>query len=293
MSCIATVKIIGATSLGLLTASLTYQSIETIPLLINELSKPFNPLTNSSVISNYLNQVKAIISNSRFLNLIFAGLSTTFFTLAFKYSPPSGKHPYLLYAALGAPLTIGGVYYQAYSYEEKILKLDHKQTDSIKKSKKSTPKKSSTVTPSVKIEPLKPLEIPSIATGPVVAAIEEQDDLGKSYIHVSEESSSASSITSTPNASIPGSPQIAHQDEIDQSESAVVVEPIVEEEEVEQEQEEQLDLSIEEEIESTLTKKEFVKDLQEIKSSYIIGTTISGFSFFIAVIGLVGDYYLL
>ena len=43
-TCIATVKIVGVSSLGLLTSSLTYQTIQGIPALINELNTKVNRL---------------------------------------------------------------------------------------------------------------------------------------------------------------------------------------------------------------------------------------------------------
>ncbi|KAK6197536.1 Chromodomain-helicase DNA-binding protein [Scheffersomyces amazonensis] len=303
-ACIAGVKIIGVASLGLLTTSLTYQSIETIPLIINDLIKSVNPLSNGSVISNKLDSIRSIILNSRLLNLAFSGLTFAFFTMGYHYSDPSGKHPYLLYAAFGAPLTIGSVYYQAYKYEEKILKLQQEtKAKKISKQKKSQSHKEKHPQSVVKSE------VPSIQT-PQTKSVEssavdiqsendheQHDDLGKSYIYVSDGSSSASSVSSTPNASVPNSPQVTHQtgDEEINDESQHKQQEQQEEtlEKQDNEPKEDSSESIDNEIEVALTKKEFIKDLQELKSSYIIGSTISGFSLFIATIGLIGDYYLL
>ncbi|KAK6454581.1 Chromodomain-helicase DNA-binding protein [Scheffersomyces xylosifermentans] len=259
-TCIATVKFVGLASLGLLSGSLTYQSIESIPLLINDLSRHWSTSASgstSATIREYVAKVKTLISTSRISNVVFGSLASVLFTLAFTSAPPSGKHPYLIYAALGGPLTIAGLYYKAYAHEQKLLNIDNDHPPKTKEQVKA--KK----------------EVKKVPVVPAEAAEQEEDDsLGKSYIHISDESTT-SSTSSTPNASVPGSPQI---------ESIESIQP---------EEDREHELTVADEVESALTKKEFLSQLEGVKSSYAFGSAISGVSFFIAVVGLIGDYYLL
>ncbi|CAI5758990.1 unnamed protein product [Candida verbasci] len=53
------------------------------------------------------------------------------------------------------------------------------------------------------------------------------------------------------------------------------------------------ELEIDQEIENTLLQKEINIDLKKIENGYKVGSIISGASFLIATIGLIGDFYLL
>ena len=92
-----------------------------------------------------------------------------------------------------------------------------------------------------------------------------KDDLTKSYIHVSDEESSVS----TPSSSAPGSPQTTASATKD----------------LEQE------LSIEEEVEQALRKKEHVHDLRSIAAAQVYGGGVAFVGFALGLIGLVGDIY--
>lgn len=94
-----------------------------------------------------------------------------------------------------------------------------------------------------------------------------QDDLGKSYIHVSEDESS----TSTPSSSTPNSPTLSEKG---------------------YDQDIKIDQEIDQEIDQTLIKREFVNDLDNMESSYNIGSIISGLGFLLSLVGIVGDFYL-
>ena len=56
-TCIATVKIVGVSSLGLLTSSLTYQTIQGIPALINELNTKVNGLSKLNALASIRNLI--------------------------------------------------------------------------------------------------------------------------------------------------------------------------------------------------------------------------------------------
>lgn len=241
-TCIATVKIVGVSSLGLLTSSLTYQSIQKIPSLINELNTKVNSLSKS----NALASIRNLINYSRIGHISLSGLATAMLTMAFIYSPPSEKHPYMIYSAVGAPLAIISMYYRGFGLENKLLrKTDHLHAHNAKESSKSN----------------KNMNAFDIVKG------DDDSQLGKSYIHVSDEESS--STTSTPTSTIPNSPQDKTVDSLQQ------------------------ELTLEEEVDNALYKKEIVNDLSKVKLNYVVGSSIVGLSFVIATIGLIGDYYIL
>lgn len=241
-TCIATVKIVGVSSLGLLTSSLTYQTIQRIPALINELNTKVSGLSKL----NALASIRNLINFSRIGHISLSGLATAMLTMAFVYSPPSEKHPYLIYSALGAPLALISMYHHGFGLETKLLrKADHLHTHNANETTKNTENVGDS-------ENLKS---------------DEDSQLGKSYIHVSDEESS--STTSTPTSTIPNSPQTKTVDSL------------------------QEELSLEEEVEIALSKKEIVNDLNKVKSNYVVGSSIVGLSFVIASIGLIGDYYIL
>lgn len=105
-TCINTIKVIGVSSLGLLTASLTYQSIEVIPRLIDELT---NKVSNTSW---------RAIKYGKLINKVLVGLSTSCFFLSYKYSATNEKHPYLIYSILGGLASLGYTYFSSFKEEE-------------------------------------------------------------------------------------------------------------------------------------------------------------------------------
>ena len=112
----------------------------------------------------------------------------------------------------------------------------------------------------------------------MISKITSSDSLlGKSYVHLSDESG-----ISTPNSttSHPSTPKL---------------EPHQQEQEQEQEQptpaDDDVELEVEQEVENILIKKQVVQNLKKIESGYTIASYVSGISFVIASIGLIGDYY--
>lgn len=108
--CITIITLTGATSLGLLTGSLAYQSVQKIPDLIRQLNTQESLKAPSA--TPILAAIRTNLSVSNAVNAVLAAFSTWLFTTAYKYSPAAGKHPFLIYAALGAPLTLAAFYYQ-------------------------------------------------------------------------------------------------------------------------------------------------------------------------------------
>lgn len=256
--CITTIKLLGVGSLGLLTSSIIYQSLSTLPDLIHQFNTQFNSNSIDSFKKN-LNTLKKNIFNNRLINGILTTLTSSLFTLAFKYSPINEKHPYLIYASIGAPLSLIGLYYKNWKFEQKILSKKPADSSYIKKvdEKKSQTKKE---------EQDEEEEEPE-----VISKVTSADSLlGKSYVHVSDESG-----LSTPTSSQPSTPKVQP---IEQKEPEQVNLP----EEIE----------VEKEVENILIKKEIFQDLKKIESGYTLGSYISGISLLIASIGLFGDYYL-
>lgn len=108
--CITVITFGGVTSLGLLTGSLLYESLQNIPELIRSLNTQdsFHTQEGKSV----LKKIKSHFSISNIVNLALAVLSTSAFRTAYKCSGSSGKHPYLIYSALGAPLALLTLFYK-------------------------------------------------------------------------------------------------------------------------------------------------------------------------------------
>lgn len=87
------------------------------------------------------------------------------------------------------------------------------------------------------------------------------DDLGKSYIHVSDEDSTSTS--STPSQSVATSPKPESKPESN---------------------------DIEDEVNLTLFKKEMKISYINLKSIYLTGAGCFGFTFLISTIGIIGDF---
>ncbi|RCK54880.1 hypothetical protein Cantr_04584 [Candida viswanathii] len=260
-TCITTIKLLGVGSLGLLTSSIIYQSLSNLPELIHQ----FNAQFNSSSIDYFnkkLENLKQNIFNNRLINGVLAALTTGLFTVAFKYSPVHEKHPYLIYASIGAPLSLIGLYYNNWNYEQKIL--SKKTVDTTAKAEVEKPGK----------QPVEDDEAAHDGEEPeVISKVTSADSLlGKSYVHLSDESG-----LSTPNSSQPSTPKVQPKED-------------TEEDHIEKSAEE---IAVDKEVENILIKKEIVQDLKNIESGYVLGSYISGVSLLIASIGLFGDYYLL
>lgn len=240
-TCVTVIKVIGFSSLGLLSASLTYLSIQTIPDLITRLKNQVSITATSA--SAVLDAVTSTLTFSKLSNVLLSAVSSGAFYLAYKYSPPLEKHPYLIYSGLGAPLALLSLYFQGSKADGSISK-----RTSVRKAKLS--KKPKPAVPAAK--PKEPKE-------------DEEDSLGKSYIHVSEDSLS----NLTPASSAPNSPAQLATEEDDAT------------------------LSIEQEVEDALSKKEYLHDLETLKGAYTLALAVAGAGAAICTIGLVGDYYFL
>lgn len=277
--CPSTIKVAGVTSLGLLTGSLAFQSWQMIPLLIRQLN---GVSTNEQTLS-ILGSVSNTFTLTNIINLALAVCSTGLFTMAYKYATPSAKHPYLIYSALGAPVALITFFYGGCTAQRDIrnrsggkpeASVDHcaRKLDSCVSKAKSfmgkrccrakgkcdrNAKNASTA------ETAQPTSTESAATA-AVSEKPEVDNLGLSYIHVSEDSS-----TSTPTASVPGSPLPAAATAA--SSSSLV----------------------EEEVDYALNKKAYVLDLEVLKRSNTIAAGVAATGLFIGTIGIVGEqlYY--
>ncbi|KAF5209135.1 hypothetical protein E0198_004410 [Clavispora lusitaniae] len=236
--CITVVKLVGFSSLGMLTASLTYQSLQSIPELIRRLNNQVSITSAKGVLDSIF--TNSLVSKAA--NVSLAGIATALFTMAFKYSPPSGRHPYLVYSALGAPLALAAWAIRGARAECNMLKRTRSraqaqaQAQTVREGKKT----------------------------PVPPAQEDEEDasaLGRSYVHVSDDSTAAS----TPASSTPGSPQHAPAEV----------------------------LSIEQEVEDAILKKAYVHDLQTLQQSYFMASAVSGVGLAVCAVGMIGDLFFL
>lgn len=279
-TCITTIKLLGVGSLGLLSSSIIYQSLTKLPELIHQFNCQFNTNkdggTHSSItlFEQQLYRLKNIIFGNRLINGALTAISTGLFALAFKYSVSNEKHPYLIYAALGAPLSFISLYYNIYSVEEKILSQQKSKSTSVAKTRTKLKHSESSTTNQEDAQAYDDEDEPA----ELISKITSSDSLlGKSYVHLSDESG-----ISTPNSttSHPSTPKL---------------EPHQQEQEQEQEQptpaDDDVELEVEQEVENILIKKQVVQNLKKIESGYTIASYVSGISFVIASIGLIGDYY--
>ncbi|GEQ67651.1 hypothetical protein JCM33374_g1316 [Metschnikowia sp. JCM 33374] len=185
--CITIITLTGATSLGLLTGSLTYQSLKAIPELIRQLNSQVSLKTASA--ESVLTSIKTNLTVANAVNTVLGALSTWLFSTAYRYSPVSGKHPYLVYSALGAPLALAVLYYKAgtkactitgpFSHGEGIENI--LKTKLANFNNKFNNKKAQ-----------KPKEHKAPETSG------DDESLDQSYIHISEDSSSGDSSPETP-----------------------------------------------------------------------------------------------
>lgn len=261
--------------MGLLTGSLIYQTWEVIPQLIREL----NSLATAAKQLATLKTITSTFTITNIFHVASALCSSGLFYMAYKYSPPSGKHPYLVYSALGPLLAIASLSYNGLGAQ---LNITHRAKG--KKSTQCCSKLGRCVTKAKSLMGKKccfsqnskcsekkscvPKSAESVETitseTPVQSATAaDEDHLGSSYIHVSEDLSS-----STPAASVPGSPV-----PIASTTSA--------------------SSAIEEEVENALNKKAYVQDLETLKSGSLVASAFAAAGLFISAIGVVGERYYL
>lgn len=164
------------------------------------------------------------------LNKVLAGLASASFYLAYKFSPINAKHPYLIYALVGTVVSYGYTFVNSMEDVRKVRKF-------------KAPKASGKEAKPVKTE-------------------EEIDELGKSYIHVSDEESTS---TSTPSGSAPNSPITKANNENE---------------------------DIEYEINLALFKKEIKNCLLRIKQNYLVSASGAGVSLLLATVGIIGETFM-
>lgn len=241
-TCITVIKLLGASSLGLLTSSLTYQARLQIPQLISRLNAQVS--VASSQASVVLDDISVNNLIFKVLNVAVATLSTGLFVLAYKYSPATEKHPYLVYSALGAPLALASLFWKGNKADKGIDARNTNRLARLSKGSESAP-------------PAQPAASSSSAAGK-----SDDETLGKSYIHISDDSET--SLTSTPASSAPGSPRVA-------------MEPSVS--------------AIEQEVEDAFTKKEYVHDLESLQTAYTVASSVAAAGLAVCAVGLVGDRF--
>lgn len=258
--CLSVIKIAGATSLGLLTGSLAYQTWEAIPQLIRQL----NGLGADEKHESALSSIRSNFTISNLVNIFFAVCSSGLFTMAYKYASPTGKHPYLVYSALGGPLALVALYYKGAGVQCSLTRRSSGKTSNecgkafgacVSKAKSLVGK---TCCKSRKCNTVKKEN----ATAALVEKTSEEENLGLSYIHVSEDLS-----TSTPNTSVPGSPLLAEPTESATSSSS----------------------AIETEVENALSKKAMVRDLEALQSGSTIASAVAATGLFISTVGVIGE----
>lgn len=181
-TCVTVIKLVGFSSLGLLSASLTYLSIQSIPNLIARLNNQVSITTGSA--SAVLDAISCNLTASKLSSVLLTAVSSGMFLLAYKYSPLLDQHPYLIYSGLGAPLALASLYLQGNIADSNIA-----NRSSARKAKLATKKSSD--------------DLAAVSKPPPAPKEEEDDPLGKSYIHVSDDSLSN---TLTPVSSPPSSP---------------------------------------------------------------------------------------
>lgn len=253
--CITVIKLVGASSLGLLTASLTYQSFQAIPDLIRRLNNQVSLSAASA--TAVINDAVMALACSHVANVVFATLSSALLATAYRYSPPSQKHPYLLYSAFGAPLALVSLYYKGLRAECNISKRSAARRARLAKGKAK---------PAADVRAARPVE--------PRAEESKESDLDRSYIHVSDESLA----TTTPASSAPGSPEIAAE-----TVAEVVAETV----------ESIAGSSIEDEVADALSKKEYVADLETVSRAYAVASSVAGAGLAVCTVGFVGDYFFL
>lgn len=245
-TCITVIKVIGASSLGLLTGTMALEKYKAIPDLMARLNSEES--IHSASGKNMLKKILTHVFTISGASIGLASLTSYLFSTAYKYSPLTARHPYLMYCALGAPLAVAALQYKSWGTEFKLLKRSnsykaHVEREAAKKKKEEEDTESTAKT-----------------TG---HNHDDEAQLGKSYIHVTNGSLSS---LSTPGSSAPGSPQ-------------------------QKAQESSKDSSIIEEVEEAMNKKVYVGDLEKLTDAYSFALPVSGAAFAVSLIGLVGDLF--
>lgn len=235
-TCSTTLKVIGVTSIGLLGSSLSFQGMKAIPNMIRNINSGDKPVD--------LQLAARTVRLGGAISTFLTGLASVALFLIYKAAPVNEKHPYLIYTALAAPVSMGLIWYKSWTNQKRVIcgARGERRAQRVMRASKA-----------------------AAAGANSGSGAGAKDDLTKSYIHVSDEESSVS----TPSSSAPGSPQTTASATKD----------------LEQE------LSIEEEVEQALRKKEHVQDLRSIAAAQVYGGGVAFVGFALGLIGLVGDIY--
>lgn len=178
-TCITVIKIIGASSLGLLSGTMALQKYKAVPDLLARLNKEesIHLASGSHLLSSIVSRVFVASGAS----VALASLASYLFSTAYKYSPLSAQHPYLVYCAIGGPVALAAYHYKSWGTEYRLGQRSKSYKAHVEKTEQ-----------------------------PEGGATRDEDShLGKSYIHVN----SSLLGVSTPNSSAPGSPAHKAQEE--------------------------------------------------------------------------------
>lgn len=110
--CLTIVKVVGAGSLGICAANYLYSAKLLIPRLLG-IADLGSKRSRS--------QITGMIMRARTIFWGLGSVATYLFYEAFKCSSAAGKHPYLVYSAIAAPLGLLFNYYWVYDSEAKLL----------------------------------------------------------------------------------------------------------------------------------------------------------------------------
>lgn len=233
-TCSTSIKVVGVASIGLLGASLSFLGLRAIPNLIRNINSGDQPVR--------LQVAARLVRFGSAAAAVWTAVTSVALAAIYRAAPTSGKHPYLIYTAVAAPLALGLVGYKSWKNQKRVLAgaRGERRAQRVMRACRG-----------------------GATSNTAEPAGSRADDLAKSYIHVSDEESSSQS---TPGSSAPGSPQAAAKD-------------------LEQE------LSIEEEVEQALRKKEHLHDLQNIADAHVYGAGVALVGFVLGAVGLVGDIY--
>ncbi|ODQ82260.1 hypothetical protein BABINDRAFT_158894 [Babjeviella inositovora NRRL Y-12698] len=103
-TCIQNIKLIGAASLGLATGVLAFNANRSIPSILTTIANTSADKTAAE--SAYIKKsLDCLINTSRATLAVVGSAAGYALVTAFRYSPVSKRHPYLLYSAVGVPLS--------------------------------------------------------------------------------------------------------------------------------------------------------------------------------------------
>ncbi|KAG7811161.1 hypothetical protein KL921_002789 [Ogataea angusta] len=121
VSCLRIVKLVGIGSLGLATSSFGLAAYNAVPDLINS--------TKLSILDSreLRNRFRGLLVQVRSILAVFGTAASVLFSMAYTRSPVTGKHPYLVYAALGAPLCAAYYCYGVLPLELQIFRSPQKR----------------------------------------------------------------------------------------------------------------------------------------------------------------------